>query len=299
MLDYINLPDTTNGTVDYFIGSSETNSKSWVLWEKPTGCHLIKIICIGGGGGGSSGYSSNTTGSRGGGGGGGSGGASTVLIPSYFLPEKLYISSGLGGRGGDPNPNPVSAGSAGVASYICVHPSISAFYRVCFANGGGAGGIPSTTAGGLAGAAATIATIADMPLAANGTYSFTGGSAGGAGSFAASGSSSTYPLTGAFFSGGGGGSGGVTTSSSTASTFAQGIFNFLPATSSGQNGMEVYKLLLSIGGGGGGANSGTGNGVSGGDGGFGSGGGGGGAGGANAAGGGGKGGNGLVIIQTW
>ena len=100
MLDYLHLPDNTNGNIDYFPGISNTDGGSWVLWEKPRGVHMIRITCIAGGGGGGSGYSSNTTTARGGGGGGGSSAISIVTIPAYALPDRLYVSSGVGGAGG-------------------------------------------------------------------------------------------------------------------------------------------------------------------------------------------------------
>ena len=55
MLDYLHLPDNTNGNIDYFPGISDTNGGSWVVWEKPRGAHMIRITCIAGGGGGAAG----------------------------------------------------------------------------------------------------------------------------------------------------------------------------------------------------------------------------------------------------
>ena len=92
---------------------------------------MVRIMCIAGGGGGGSGHSSNTTGSRGGGGGGGSSAISIVTIPAYVLPDRLYISCGIGGKGGDANPAAGTAnlGSDGVRSYVCIAPDSSVSYR--------------------------------------------------------------------------------------------------------------------------------------------------------------------------
>lgn len=309
MLDYLHLPDSPNGTVDYFPGFSDTNGGSWAAWDKPTGAQMVRIMCIAGGGGGGSGHSSNTTGSRGGGGGGGSSAISIVTIPAYVLPDRLYVSSGIGGKGGDPNPAAGTAnlGSDGVRSYVCIAPDSSVSYRVCYADSGKAGVTSATSAaGGNPGTAGLVATINDMTFASYGLRDFLAGQAGSAGGVSSPGSV-TYPGTGLLVSGGVGGNGGITTSTTptlnapTQTPYV--IFSTLATVAgsgiNGQPGREIYQPLLSTGGTGGTANNSTGSGGNGGDGGFGSGGGGGGAGGAGAAGGGGKGGNGLVIIHSW
>lgn len=310
MLDYLHLPDNTNGSVDYFPGFSDTDGGSWVVWEKPRGAHMIRITCIAGGGGGGSGFSSNTILSRGGGGSGGSSAISIVTIPAYCLPDRLYVSSGIGGEGGDANPADGTAnlGSNGIRSYVCIAQDTGVIYRVCYADSGKAGTTAptATPTGGSFGPAGSISTIADMLLASYGIRNFIGGENGRSGGIAGQGTNLTYPITGILLSGGAGGNGGASGSSTSVSAPTQTVYNIFSdlltvfgSGNSGQPGREIYQPLLSTGATGGTAASGTGAGGRGGDGGFGSGGGGGGAGGAGAAGGGGKGGNGLVIIHSW
>jgi len=302
MLDYLHLPDSPNGTVDYFPGISNTDGGSWVAWEKPRGAHMIRITCIAGGGGGGSGFSNNTTASRGGGGGGGSSAISIVTLPAYVLPDRLYVSSGIGGRGGDPNPSTANLGTDGIRSYVCVAQNTGVIYRVCYADSGKAGvTTASSVANGSGGSAGSVATIADMLLSSYGVSNFLAGQSGASGN-----ASLNYPTTGILLSGGTGGSQTTTTTGTSITTQTQTVSNILPnlatVTGSGNNGQpgrEIYVPLMSTGGTGGTANSGTGAGGRGGNGGFGSGGGGGGAGGANAAGGGGNGGNGLIVIHSW
>lgn len=310
MLDYLHLPDNTNGNIDYFPGISDTNGGSWVVWEKPRGTHMIRITCIAGGGGGGSGFSSNTTNARGGGGGGGSSAISIVTIPAYVLPDRLYVSSGIGGKGGDANPanGTANLGSDGINSYVCIAQDTGVIYRVCFANSGKAGTTAptATPTGGTGGAAGAVATIADMLLASYGIRNFIAGQNGATGGTNATGSSITYPTTGLLLSAGAGGGGGASISGGAINAPTQTVYNIFSTLTTvggsgnnGQPGREIYQPLLSTGATGGTANTSTGAGGNGGAGGFGSGGGGGGAGGAGAAGGGGKGGNGLVIIHSW
>jgi hypothetical protein len=313
MLDYLHIPDSTGGTVDYFPGISDTDGGCWVVWEKPRGAHMIRITCISGGGGGGSGFSSNTTTNRGGGGGGGSSAISIVTIPAYVLPDRLYVSSGIGGKGGDANPADGTAnlGSDGVRSYVCIAQDTGVIYRVCYANSGKAGTTPpdAVPTGGTGGAAGTVATIADMLLASYGIRNFIAGQSGGSGGSSGLAPSINYPLTGLLLSGGTGGHGSSQiATTNTIDAPIQTVYNIFSTLSSiggasgiGYPGREIYQPLLSTGatGGSSGGSTGTVAGGNGGAGGFGSGGGGGGAGGAGVAGGGGKGGNGLIIIHTW
>lgn len=311
MLDYLHLPDNTNGSVDYFPGFSDTDGGSWVVWEKPRGAHMIRITCIAGGGGGGSGFSSNTTTNRGGGGGGGSSAISIVTLPAYVLPDRLYVSSGIGGKGGDAGPADGTAnlGSNGIRSYVCIAQDTGVIYRVCYADSGKAGTTPpdAVPTGGSFGAGASNSSVADMLLASYGIRNFIAGQAGNAGSATGSGTNITYPTTGLLLSGGAGGAGGSNVSAAGVTAPTQTVYNIFSTLSTvsangsnGQPGREIYQPLLSTGASAGStAGVGTGAGGNGGAGGFGSGGAGGGAGGAGAAGGGGKGGNGLVIIHSW
>ena len=161
---------------------------------------MIRITCIAGGGGGGSGFSSNTTTNRGGGGGGGSSAISIVTIPAYVLPDRLYVSSGIGGKGGDANPADGTAnlGSDGIRSYVCIAQDTGVIYRVCYADSGKAGTTPpdATPTGGTAGAAGTVATIADMLLASYGIRNFIGGGVGVTGGTSGGSGILTYPTTG-------------------------------------------------------------------------------------------------------
>jgi hypothetical protein len=307
MLDYLHLPKQQTGNIDYFPGFSNTDGGSWVAWEKPQRIQMIRITCIAGGGGGGSGFSNNTTALRGGGGGGGSSAISIVTIPAYVLPDILYISSGIGGSGGAKNPATANLGTNGIRSYVCIAQNTGVIYRVCYADSGKAGTTLPTSApaGGGAGVAGTVATIADMLLASHGIRNFIAGQAGTNGGTLA-GATLTYPTTGLLLSGGTGGNGGTSITPSFLNAPTQTIYNIFPtlvsptgSANSGQSGREIYQPLLLTGATGGNANSGTGPGGTGGNGGFGSGGGGGGVGGANNAGAGGAGGNGLIIIHSW
>ena len=296
MIDFLHLPKPQNGTIDYFPGFSDTTGGSWEVWNKPRGINFIKIITISGGGGGS-GL---------GGGGGGSASMATVMIPAIFLPDQLYVSSGVGGRG-----SANTTASNGVASYVSIAPSNAAIYRVCYGNGGGAGQ-PDSAGGGTAGALPIVTSALQA-----GMGNFTGliGQVGANGSDTLTAAGSiTYPTTGLLLSGGAGGGGAsfaggdIIAPASQTSTYT--IFPTLPggvagtagslAGGEGVAGINNMELLLFSGGSGGGSGfDGTAGSVGGrgGDGGIGCGGGGGGAG--TTGGRGGNGGPGLVIISCW
>jgi hypothetical protein len=302
MLDFGHLPKPLTGTVDYFPGFSDTNGGQWEVWNKPRGCTFIRILTIaGGGGGGRGGAATGAATSAGGGGGGGSSGMTTLTIPAIFVPDRLYVSSGLGGAGGS-----AGAGSAGISSIVAIAPANVNIYILCYANagsGGGAGG-NTTTAGGVGGSSGGTAVIATANQGFQGHLNGISGQSGAAG-----GSSITYPTTGILLSGGSGGgtintnvsssAGNVNAPASQTSVYT--LFQTLTAVafSDGQAGVELYQPLMSCGGVGGGAS--ISGGRRGGAGGFGSGGGGGGAAIQSGASGGagGKGGDGLVVIQTW
>ena len=296
MIDFAHLPKPQNGTIDYFPGFSNTTGGSWEVWNKPRGINFIKIITIGGGGGGAVGATNP------GGGGGGSGGVTTVMMPAIFLPDRLYVSSGLGGLGG------IAAnvsGGDGSGSHVSIAPSTAAIYTVCYANRGAAGQYNS--AGGAAGAVATIANTLQSGM---GNFIALVGQVGLRGSDPdpAPPNNIIYPTTGLLLSGGAGGAGfgnvvggSVNAPSSQTSTYT--VFPTQPGGSPGGgrgvDGINNMELLLFSGGSGGGATT-TGIGGRGGNGGIGSGGGGGGVGSIfSNFGNGGNGGPGLVIISSW
>jgi len=301
MIDFLHLPKPQNGYIDYFPGFSTTAGGQWEVWNKPRGINFINIICIGGGGGG--GAAANVSG-RTGGGGGGSGTISRVTMPAIILPDRLYVSSGVGGLGGT-----TLNGSNGVSSFVSIAQNIGAIYVVCAADRGGAGNYAGS--GGSGGVAFTISNCLQS---SQGNFTSISGQNGGAGGSAA-GTSITYPTTGLLLSGGAGGGGGTAAAGGniTAPASQTDTYTILPTISGGvagtagslpggdgSPGVNNMELLLFSGGSGGGSGFDTSAGAiggRGGDGGFGCGGAGGGGG--TTAGRGGNGGPGLVIISCW
>ena len=286
MLDLGHLYNTSNRSIQYF-----STPRCWVTWNKPRYCSFIRILCIGAGGFGGQGgtITYNGFGSyyASGGGGGGSGAMTYVIIPANLLPDILYVNTGTSGFG---------------ESYVSVAPNNSAIYTVCYASGGSNGSSGVGISGSASGGSGGLASFASSFILGS-VYAFTyAGSSGGSASPGQGGNGINYPTTGILLSGGGGGGGYAGASSSGGTTYGGGyiyapasqtsVYNiFQTITTSGSNGIELYKPLLSTGGSGGGTEGSS----NGGAGGFGSGGGG-----ArhstytNA-----RGGDGLVIIQTW
>ena len=318
MIDFGHLPKPQNGTIDYFPGFSTTAGGEWEVWNKPRNCMFIRILCIGGGGGGGSGFPSATTNARGGGAGGGASGMTYLTIPAIFIPDRLYVSAGVGGRGGASSTTVGNSGTQGIQSYVCIAPSTANIYNLCFSvrMSGDAGG-GTNIAGGSPFNAISGPTVSTCNQAFQGHFNSFASHAGRDGGTAA-GSTPTgviYPATGLLLSGGGGGAGGagfaggdITAPASQTSvyelfqTLTGGAAGTVGSTvgGNGSDGVELYQPLLATGGSGGGSSfDGTARGGDGGDGGFGCGGGGGGAGGTDGGGAGGNGGPGLVVIHTW
>jgi hypothetical protein len=307
MLDFGNLPKPLTGTVDYFPGNASSTGTNWIVWNKPRSCMFIRILCIGAGGGGGGGGDTGTANSAAGGGGGGASGAmATLTIPAVFIPDRLYVSVGIGGKGGAVN----TSGGNGLVTQVCIAPSNTNIYNLCYANGGGGGGAGSNTGAAVGGTGGTAAAQADITTANQGFQGHFNSIAGQNGAVGGTGAGNpggdiTYPTTGLLLSGGSGG-GGI--------SIALGTFGGYITAPASQNstytlfqtfrqsaGVELFQPLMSCGGGGGSSGSLL---LSGGDkgdnGGFGSGGGGGGASiNVFSAGAGGNGGAGLVVIHTW
>jgi hypothetical protein len=316
MLDFAHLPKPQNGTIDYFPGFSNTAGGSWEVWNKPRNCTFIRILCISGGGGGSSGFPSATTNTRGGGGSGSCSGYVYVTIPAVFLPDRLYVSAGIGGRGGESSTTISNAGFGGVESYVCIAPSTATIYVVCYAHRGLGAAAATSSAGGTLGGVLVNA-LSNSLQAFQGHYNNINGQQGVSGGAAAgaNGGSIAYPNTGILLSGGASGAGGAgfaggdinaPASQNDTLTLFQTLTGGAAGTvgstigGNGSDGVELYQPLLATGGSGGGSSfDGTARGGDGGDGGFGSGGGGGGAGGTDGGGAGGNGGPGLIVIHTW
>lgn len=166
--------------VQWFTGPMPTTVIQWQTWRKPRGCKMIYMLAVGGGSSGGCGLNSGA--SSGGGAGGGSGAQSSLLIPAAVLPDELFIQAGAGGQ------QPASLVSAavgvvGIPTYVCLEPtSLVAQLTILFANAGPVTGTAATTTvGGVAGSAAAVATIANMPFAGRGLYQFFAGQAGVAG----------------------------------------------------------------------------------------------------------------------
>jgi len=297
--------------VQYFTGQSTATLTQWQTWRKPRGVKNIYILGVGGGSSGAVG--ANTAATNAGGAGGGSGAQTCVWIPAMFVPDVLYVQTGAGGQ------QPavlVSAATqvAGVPTYVALEPSttLTPNMTLLLANGG-------TSVGG------TLATIAGMPLAARGSYTFFVGQNGTGGGTAGSGAGTTlsFPISGIMVQGGtgGGGGGGAGVGGlggSMAAPSGSPINDFFlptqtggtsasgatPATAGG-SGIITRNFIMNYGGFGGGGASDTSGGVAGAGGNGAPGSGGGGSGGSTSTAGAdtlarpGNGGDGFVIVMSW
>lgn len=308
------FPKAGSGDVQVF-NQPSTSADQWHTWNKPKGCSLVYMLCIGGGGGGGGGMLYNSATNHSGGGGGGGSAMGMLMVQASLLPDTLFVQVGAGGIGGTTNGYGVAgtAGTAGTRSYVSTTPSITAVVNNTVllsgdsAGSGGAGGTTTIAAGGAGG---VIGSIGNMPFAGMGYYQLIAGQAGTNTSVGANGNSIAIPTTSVCCMGGTGG-GSYAAGSDTRGGDVTAITNsylseIRPATPAigavnGSGGFNILKPFFSFGGIGGG--SATGAGGSGGNGGigyYGSGGGGGGAvtaGAPDGSGGrGGDGGGGLVII---
>jgi len=312
MLDFNHVLATPGIDVQYFTGQSTATLTQWQTWRKPRGVKNIYILGVGGGGGGAVG--ANTAATNAGGSGGGSGAQTCVWIPAMFVPDVLYVQTGAGGQ------QPavlVSAAAqvAGVPTYVALEPSttLTPNMTLLLANGG-----TNVISGG------TLATIAGMPLAARGSYTFFVGQSGTGGGTAGSGAGTTLsvPISGIMVQGGAGGGGGGSATGGTGGPMAapsgSPINDFFlptrtggtsasgatPATAGG-SGIITRNFIMNYGGLGGGGASDTSGGVAGAGGNGAPGSGGGGSGGSTTTAGAntlarpGNGGDGFVIILSW
>lgn len=313
--DLFGLPPTFKGDVQIFHANNQSTI-NYQPWIKPRGTSMSYIVCIGGGGGGGGGQSAASGTAGGGGGGGACSGISRLLVPTFLLPDTLYVQVGVGGLGGAAT----VAGGAGTNSYIMMAPLVfTAANSLLSSNtnapgGGGAGG----AAAGTAGTVPTAATIAVE--AAIGQFSATVGQVGVAGGLSANGTDVTAWITAGSvailpLSAGAGGAGATTVNTNGGNQTPGVAVNFntvnFPATlgsiaaggtggttdaRNGSAGVSLMGPFFQSGGAGAGSNV-AGVGGDGGRGGIGCGGGGGGKG--ITGGRGGNGGNGLVAIFSW
>lgn len=307
MLDTGYFTRTNSADVQTFWGNTTTDDLMFQTWKKPRGCSMHYMICIGSGAGGGGGFTAAAAAARGGGGGGGSSATATLLIPSLFIPDILYVQVGMGGLGVGSGGG--TAGS-GIISYIALGPdntNMNNLLASCVAapTGGGTG---TGAAVGAAGTGGTVATHATCPCSSVGVRIFQVGKdgiAGGAVAGAAGGNQS-FPLTNATAMTMGGAGGAGTTSADFAGGAITAIANCdysakrpvgaAAGSNDGSSGFLNWAPFLSYCGLGG-ASSNAGVGGKGGLGGPGSGGGGGGGG--TTGGKGGDGGPGLVVIVSW
>jgi hypothetical protein len=318
MLDFNHVVNSPGFNVQTFYGNTNnTTLREWQTWIKPRGSRMLWLIAVGGGGAG--GNSNNNSTSAGGGGGGGSGAQSSVILPSAFVPDTLFIQAGRGGKAVNTEG---ATGAAGLVTYVTIEPNttLTANNTILFANGG-SGGVGTTgTGAGTGGAGGVVATIANMPLAGRGIYQFfagQAGTAGGNGTTPTAGTALTLPTSGLMVSGGTGG-GGKTAAAFTAGgeITGVGLGEFLPTVAGGaaasgatpaQAGTSLIarNFLMNYGGTGGGSASATSGGIAGAGGNASPGAGGGGAGAASSATGvqtlaiPGDGGPGFVIVISW
>jgi len=234
MLDFNHILSTPGYDFQQFIGNTNiTTLREWQTWRKPRGVNWVYLIGVGGGASGGCGVNTGST--SGGGSGGGSGSQTTVLIPAMFVPDILYIQCGSGGFG------PSLSGTttlAGLPTYVCIEPdtTLLANMTLLLANPGVIGtAAAAATTGGTATTPASVASIAQMPLAARGTYNFFAGQTGTTGgSSTTAGLAQTLPTTGLMVTGGTGGGG-----SNNTTAFAGGAFT----TSTGSLGQDFFPSL--------------------------------------------------------
>lgn len=192
-LPFFNLPNNLRGG-DFQEFPGTTNGL-WAIWSKPRGCTMAAIMCIGGGGSGGTGVVGAAS-TAAGGGGGASGNQTRVQMPLIYLPEVLYISAGA-----------PAINLAGATSSVGIKPDAVANHLIATATGGGKGGNAAGATAGSAGAAASVNTLAQNPLAGTGLHTALAGQAGIIGGTTVAGANLTLPVTGLICCGGTGGGG--------------------------------------------------------------------------------------------
>ena len=278
-----------------------TTTTSWQTWQKPKGCSWVYTLLIAAGGGGGRGAGNAATVASGG---GGSGGTSRLWLPSFLIPDTLYIRVGSGGLGATTSAN----GTAGTQTYISIQANTTA-ENLVMTQAGGAGGTGAGGAGG--GAAGAIGTATGGQFQGVGLWVSVAGQIGSAGGAAANaaGSNRSVGATGSITTGGSGGgngtgAGGNITAAGQWPQISGGVGTTGGAGNHGFNQGKIIDfvnsgspLIFSGGTGGGGHTNGAAG--AGGNGGIGGGGGGGNSSQAGGtAGNGGNGGDGLVIIMA-
>lgn len=305
MQDFFDLPNTSEYIQTFY---SDGTTTTWQTWNKPKNSKFVYFYMLGGGGGGSAG-----------GGGGASSSITRAYIPSFILPDTLYIQVGVGGVGGVGSTVVRADGDSGTLSYVSTQPNILRSNLILASgNAAATGGLTGNTGGGTGG---TAFTIANGLISSFSIFQSNGGQNGGAGGNTSGvGVSITIALPVSAGAGGGGqrsvnngGAGGVINAgvfSPSIDGGSQGTALVSPTSGINGYGGQLPSSNLSLkqppfftGGSGGGGNGSLANSVggSGGDGQYGCGGGGGGNtdfASGRSSGNGGKGGDGLVIIMS-
>lgn len=246
MLDFSHVISNPGVDIQSFFGvvdtsgQTATNITDWRIWTKPRGINWVYMIGVGAGSSGAAGTVS--TAAAAGGLGGGGGAQSTLLIPALFVPNELFIQTGLGGRNASTSNTATSASVSvtGTATYIAIEPTVRTTSNsnlfLIVANGaasGSTGGTATTMSG-------------NFPLAGRGWSQNFAGPAGTAGGAAqAAGTALTLPTTGVMVTGGTGGGG---TDATAATQFAGGaitgvglggVFPTLPGGTAGATGAAI------------------------------------------------------------
>ena len=206
MLDFSHVVSTPGVDIQSFFGDSDASGQTssnlidWRVWTKPRGINWVYMIAVGAGASGVGGTFTNASAASAGAAGGGSGAQSMVLIPAMFVPNELFILTGLGGRQGTTITSALTS-VAGTATYVAIEPSSTSLNTNLFflvANGA------ASTTGGTA-----TAMSGNFPLAGRGwSQNFAGQNGGTAGATQnGAGGSVTLPTTGLMVTGGAGSGG--------------------------------------------------------------------------------------------
>jgi hypothetical protein len=300
-MDYLNLPTTDKTQVFYGTNPvTGTVNEPSQIWTKPRGCKFVFIFGLGGGGGGGAGQGNVAGTLRAGGGGGGSGAQFSLILPSFMIPDCLYLRVGIGGVGGT-----IGNGTSGTRTIVSFTPFFSnaQYATTSLIIMAGAGVFGQVVTGGIPGQI-TLYWASDFRLSHQ-----IPGQTGRAGGNGVAGTSVVLQYNGSSGAGGGGvsiGNVGFNGGSIVGNGFVPTRQGGTLANMNGESGLNLFNPsslltnkypLFFIGGAGGFGNP-NGIGGRGGDAiGYGTGGGGGGAGLTGGAGG--NGGDGLVIITCW
>lgn len=207
MLDFSHVMNNPGVDIQSFFGTSDaagqtaTNLTNWKVWNKPRGINWVYMIGVGAGASGVGGTFTGASAASAGAAGGGSGAQSVLLIPAMFVPQQLFVQTGLGGRQGTTITSALTS-VAGTGTYVAIEPTAttSAVSNLFFLIANGA----ASTTGGTA-----TAMSGNFPLAGRGwSQNFAGQNGGTAGATQnGAGGAITLPTTGLMVTGGAGSGG--------------------------------------------------------------------------------------------